>query len=87
MLTSDRQITAFQWVLDWYPQGKTSTESKWNVPGKIGWTTMESAGPITLLYIFFTLPKEQGIEELPWGNWTMVGCFVSQVCCDKKLSG
>ena len=37
---------------------------------------MESAGPITLLYIFFTLPKEQGIDELPWGNWTMVGCFV-----------
>jgi 3-oxo-5-alpha-steroid 4-dehydrogenase 1 len=39
---------------------------------------MESAGPITLLYIFFTLPKEQGVDELPWGNWTMVGCFVSQ---------
>ncbi|KAJ4986496.1 3-oxo-5-alpha-steroid 4-dehydrogenase [Stagonosporopsis vannaccii] len=69
-------ITAFQWVIDWYPQGKTSTESRWNVPGKIGWATMESAGPITLLYIFFTLPKELGIEELPWGNWTMAGCFV-----------
>lgn len=70
------QITAFQWVVDWYPQGKTSTESRWNVPGKIGWAAMESAGPVTLLYIFFTLPKELGIEELPWGNWTMVGCFV-----------
>jgi 3-oxo-5-alpha-steroid 4-dehydrogenase 1 len=41
---------------------------------------MESAGPITLLYIFLTLPKELGINELPWGNWTMVGCFVSYAC-------
>lgn len=41
---------------------------------------MESAGPITLLYIFLTLPKELGIEDLPWGNWTMVGCFVCYAC-------
>jgi len=38
---------------------------------------MESAGFITLLYIMFTLPKELGLEELPLGNWTMAGCFVS----------
>jgi hypothetical protein len=40
---------------------------------------MESTGPITLLYIFFTLPKELGIAELPWGNWTMAGCYVCQL--------
>lgn len=38
---------------------------------------MESVGFVTLLYIMFTLPRELGIDELPWGNWTMAGCFVS----------
>jgi 3-oxo-5-alpha-steroid 4-dehydrogenase 1 len=37
---------------------------------------MESVGFITLLYIMFALPKELGISELPWGNWTMAACFV-----------
>jgi 3-oxo-5-alpha-steroid 4-dehydrogenase 1 len=71
------KITAVQWVLDWYPQGKTSTKSRFNIDGKIGWATMESAGFITLLYIMYSLPKELGLGELPWGNWTMAGCFVS----------
>ncbi|KAF2178123.1 3-oxo-5-alpha-steroid 4-dehydrogenase [Zopfia rhizophila CBS 207.26] len=68
-------ITTIQWILDWYPQGKTSTDSRFNIPGKIAWATMEMAGFITLLYIMFTLPSELGIKELPWGNWTMAGCF------------
>ena len=38
---------------------------------------MESVGFLSLLYIMFTLPDELGIGELPWGNWTMAGCFVS----------
>lgn len=70
------QITVSQWFLDWYPQGKTSTESRFNIDGKIGWATMESVGFITLLYIMYSLPQELGIGELPWGNWTMAGCFV-----------
>jgi 3-oxo-5-alpha-steroid 4-dehydrogenase 1 len=37
---------------------------------------MESAGFITLLYIMYSLPRELGISELPWGNWTLAGCFV-----------
>lgn len=41
---------------------------------------MESVGFIALLYIMVALPKELGIEELPWGNWTMAGCFVSVIC-------
>ncbi|KAH7085150.1 3-oxo-5-alpha-steroid 4-dehydrogenase-domain-containing protein [Paraphoma chrysanthemicola] len=69
-------ITTAQWVLDWYPQGKTSIESPFNINGKIGWATMESAGFITLLYIMYALPQELGISELPWGNWTLAGCFV-----------
>ncbi|KAF2707020.1 3-oxo-5-alpha-steroid 4-dehydrogenase-like protein [Pleomassaria siparia CBS 279.74] len=69
-------LTGVQWLIDWYPQGKTSTESRFNIPGKTGWASMESAGFITLMYIMYTLPRELGIEELPWGNWTMAGCFV-----------
>jgi hypothetical protein len=37
---------------------------------------MESAGFVVLLYIMYALPRELGIGELPWGNWTMAGCFV-----------
>jgi 3-oxo-5-alpha-steroid 4-dehydrogenase 1 len=37
---------------------------------------MEAPGFLTLLYIMFTLPEEQGIAELPWGNWIMAGLFV-----------
>ncbi|KAK7532316.1 3-oxo-5-alpha-steroid 4-dehydrogenase-like protein [Phyllosticta citribraziliensis] len=69
-------VTAIQWVTDWYPQGKTSIDSRWNMPGKWAWFTMEIPGFITLLYIMWSLPKELGLEEpLPWGNWTMAGMF------------
>lgn len=69
-------ITAAQWIVEWYPQGKTSIESRFNIPGAIGWATMESVGFITLLYIMVALPRELGIDALPIGNWTMAGCFV-----------
>lgn len=69
-------FTAVQWFIDWYPQGKTSTDSRWNLPGKWAWFTMEIPGFLTLLYIMWTLPEELGITEpLPWGNWTMAGMF------------
>lgn len=70
------QVTSLQWVLDWYPMGKTSDTSRFNVPGKWGWAIAESTGFTTLLYIMYTLPEQQGIKTLPWGNWTMAGCFV-----------
>jgi len=72
------QITAIQWLTDWYPMGKTSIESRLNISGKWGWMAMESVGFITLLYIMYTLPAELGLASLPWGNWTMAGCFVSR---------
>lgn len=59
--------------------GKTSTPSRFNVPGKIGWATMEAPGFITLLYIMYSLPKQEGIESLPFVNWVMAGLFVSSV--------
>jgi len=63
-------------MVEWYPQGKTSVESRFNIPGAIGWATMESVGFITLLYIMVALPRELSIGALPMGNWTMAGCFV-----------
>lgn len=59
--------------------GKSSIESRFNLPGKIGWAMMESPGFITLLYIMFTLPGENNINSLPKANWLMAGLFVSQL--------
>ena len=70
------QVTLGQWVSDFYPQGKTSVESRFNIPGKIGWATMEVPGFITLLYIVWTLPGELGLAGLPRENWLMAGMFV-----------
>ena len=64
-------------MMEWYPAGKTSQPSRFNIPGKIGWATMEAPGFITLLYIMYTLPQQEGIESLPWPNWTMAVLFVS----------
>ena len=57
--------------------GKTSIESRWNIPGKIGWATMEAPGFMALLYIMFTLPMINGMEQVPTGNWLMAALFVS----------
>lgn len=58
--------------------GKTSTTSRFNLPGKTAWILMESPGVITLLYIMYSLPKEQGISfsELPFENKTLATLFV-----------
>lgn len=74
-LTVD-QFASFQFITKWYPAGKTSTESRLNIPGKIGWATMEAPGFITLLYIMLTLPQKNGIEHLPGANWLMAALFV-----------
>jgi len=57
--------------------GKTSIESRLNIPGKIAFVTMEAPGFITLLYIMFTLPHINGMKEVPTGNWLMAVLFVS----------
>lgn len=33
MLTVTSKFTAQQWFTDFYPMGKTSIDSKWNIPG------------------------------------------------------
>ena len=70
------KITVVQWLLDFYPQGKTSITSPLNIPGRIGWATMEAPGFILLLYIMYTLPKQIGLFELPGANWLMASLFV-----------
>lgn len=62
-----------------YPMGKSSIDSRFNLPGKIAWVLMEAPGFITLLYIMFTLPKENGIESLPMANWLMACLFASNL--------
>ena len=39
---------------------------------------MEAPGFLTLLYIMYSLPKQEGIESLPFTNWTMAALFVSK---------
>lgn len=68
-------LTLYQWFFAYYPMGKTSTPSTFNVPGKIGWATMEAPGFITLLYLMYSLPKQEGLDSLPFTNWTMAGLF------------
>ncbi|TVY51728.1 Uncharacterized protein LSUE1_G009862, partial [Lachnellula suecica] len=69
-------LTSFQWVTSWYGMGKTSAASKFNIPGKIAWITMEVPGFLTVLYIMNTLPGEIGLAGLPWENKAMAGLFV-----------
>ncbi len=56
--------------------GKTSSDSVLNVPGKIGWATMEAPGFITLLYLMYSLPRQEGIQTLPTPNYIMAAMFV-----------
>ncbi|KAK3082348.1 hypothetical protein LTS18_004260 [Coniosporium uncinatum] len=65
-------LTAVQWLTPFYPSGKTSIESRFNLSGRWAWMAMEAPGSLVLLYIFVTLPKDLGIQSLPWGNWVMV---------------
>lgn len=60
-----------QWLVDFYPQGKTSIDSRFNLPGKWAWCLMEVPGMLTVLYCMLTIPRQEGIATLPWANWTM----------------
>ena len=61
--------------------GKTSITSRFNIPGKIGWATMEAPGFINLLYIMYSLPRQEGIETLPLPNYIMAAMFVCRFHC------
>ncbi|PVH84494.1 steroid 5 alpha-reductase [Cadophora sp. DSE1049] len=68
-------VTIFQWVQPWYGAGKTSTNSRFNIPGKIAWLTMETPGLLSLLYVMNTLPAQVGMTEIPWENKVMAGLY------------
>jgi 3-oxo-5-alpha-steroid 4-dehydrogenase 1 len=54
------KVTPIQLLLDWYPMGKTSYGSVFNVPGKPAWIIMELVSPLTLLYTIYTNPARAG---------------------------
>ncbi|CCU78401.1 3-oxo-5-alpha-steroid 4-dehydrogenase [Blumeria hordei DH14] len=69
-------VVLIQWFVDYYPAGKTSVHSRWNLPGKLAWATMEVPGFLTLLYCLRTLPPLLNITELPIENRIMASMFV-----------
>ncbi|KAK4141171.1 uncharacterized protein C8A04DRAFT_31269 [Dichotomopilus funicola] len=77
-------FASLQWAIPWYGMGKTSVTSRLNLPGRIGWLTMESPGFLTLLYTFSTLPSQLFSstspilekEGLPWQNKVLAFLFV-----------
>ncbi|WYZ36981.1 hypothetical protein EsH8_II_000487 [Colletotrichum jinshuiense] len=68
-------IGSLQYIINWYGMGKTSVVSRFNIPGRIAWFLMEIPGVLTLLYIMDTLPRQVGIEDLPWQNKVLAGLF------------
>ncbi|OAA55814.1 3-oxo-5-alpha-steroid 4-dehydrogenase family protein [Niveomyces insectorum RCEF 264] len=73
-------VASLQWPIKWYGMGKTSVNSVLNLPGRIGWLTMESPGFLTLLYVMRTLTEQEGITDLPWQNKFLAGLFVIHYC-------
>ncbi|KAF2461250.1 3-oxo-5-alpha-steroid 4-dehydrogenase-like protein [Lineolata rhizophorae] len=69
-------LTTIQWLVDWYPQGKTSVNSRFNLPGSWGWAAMEIPSLVIMSYLILILPRENGIENLPWQNWVMATMFI-----------
>lgn len=73
----DPQAASVQWLVSWYGMGKTSVpNSRLNLPGRIGWMTMELPGPLSLLYMMSTLPAQHGIADLPWQNKVLAALYV-----------
>lgn len=72
---------SLQWAIPWYGMGKTSVTSRLNLPGRLGWLTMEVPGFLTLLYHLRTLPTQVHPDlgaagGLPWQNKLLAGLFV-----------
>ncbi|KAL2160165.1 hypothetical protein VTH06DRAFT_1821 [Thermothelomyces fergusii] len=70
-------FASLQWVTAWYGMGKTSVESRLNLPGRAGWLTMEVPGFLTLLYTMRALSSQMETEEgLPYQNKVLAFLFV-----------
>ena len=70
------QLGNVQWLVGWYGMGKTSVASRFNIPGRIAWFTMEAPGFLLLSYLVKTMPAAHGITDLPWQNKVLAGLFV-----------
>ncbi len=81
-----KQFSTIQWVTSWYGAGKTSADSRFNIPGKIAWLTMEAPGFCTLLYIMNTLPAETGLASLPLENKIMGSLFVCPISLPRNCN-
>jgi 3-oxo-5-alpha-steroid 4-dehydrogenase 1 len=57
--------------------GKTSGNSKLNLPGKFAWITMEVPGFLSLIYSMTVLPARLGISDLPLENKVLGSLYVS----------
>ncbi|KAJ5232325.1 hypothetical protein N7468_005281 [Penicillium chermesinum] len=69
-------VTIFQWLLSWYPAGKTSLKSSvFNLPGRIAWCAMEIVGPINLIYNLAA--ASPSLTQLPLSNQVLAGMY----CC------
>jgi 3-oxo-5-alpha-steroid 4-dehydrogenase 1 len=66
--------------------GKTSISSSVNIPGKLGWFTMEIPGTLTLLATLVAVSRAEGLTELPWQNYAMAGMFVTHYAYRAVLS-
>ncbi|KAI5784668.1 3-oxo-5-alpha-steroid 4-dehydrogenase-domain-containing protein [Geopyxis carbonaria] len=58
-------VAPVQLLLDWYPMGKTSLPSVFNLPGKPAWVTMEIISPISLVTTLYTVSSTTSQEKLP----------------------
>ncbi|KAF2155695.1 3-oxo-5-alpha-steroid 4-dehydrogenase [Myriangium duriaei CBS 260.36] len=69
-------FASVQWLTAWYPAGKTSIDSRFNLPGRFAWAVMETPGLAIVLYSILTLPDQLGLSPLPWANYTLAGLYV-----------
>ncbi|EPS28715.1 hypothetical protein PDE_03661 [Penicillium oxalicum 114-2] len=67
-------FTLLEWILSWYPAGKTSLKtSPFNVPGRIAWFAMEILGPVNLLWNLSR--STPSLVELPITNQLIVALY------------
>ncbi|CAG8177498.1 unnamed protein product [Penicillium nalgiovense] len=74
-------MTVIQWILSWHPAGKTSSQSIFNIPGRIAWSAMEIVGPINLIYSMVTpSPYAPSFTDLPKSNILIVALYCIHYC-------
>ncbi|KAL2852853.1 ubiquitin elongating factor core-domain-containing protein [Aspergillus pseudoustus] len=69
-------FTTIQWLTPWHPAGKSSVQSFFNIPGRLGWFAMEITGPINLVYVLHNLPSKLNIQTLPLPNKLVASLYL-----------